>query len=61
MKQNVGSADRAIRFAFGVALIGASFFYSWWLSVVGVVLVGTAVLAWCPPYALLGISSCKRQ
>ena len=63
MKKNVGTVDRAIRGLAGIAAIVA--FAMGMLEgtlgivalVVGVVLVATAVLSWCPPYSLLGIST----
>lgn len=63
MKQNVGTIDRVIRGIAGIAAIAA---YAMSMLtgtlgivalVVGVVMIGTAVLGWCPPYALLGIST----
>lgn len=63
MKKNVGTVDRAIRGLAGIAAIVA---YAMGMLegtmaivglVVGVVLIATAVLSWCPPYALLGIST----
>ena len=63
MKQNVGTIDQVIRGIAGVAAIAA---YAMGMLtetlgiialVVGVVMIGTAVLGWCPPYALLGIST----
>lgn len=63
MKKNVGTIDRVIRGIVGIAAIAA--YAMGYVSgtmgivalVVGVVMIGTAVLSWCPPYALLGISS----
>ena len=63
MKPNMGTIDRAIRAVVGLAAVGA-----WPLGllqgtlgivslVVGVVLLATAALRWCPPYALLGINT----
>ncbi len=63
MKANMGTIDRVIRAIVGIALIA-----SWPLGllegtlaivlpVVGVVLLVTAMLRWCPPYMLLGINT----
>ncbi len=63
MTKNVGTIDRVIRGLAGIAAIAA---YSmgvvsgtWGIValVVGVVLLGTAAIAWCPPYSLLGINT----
>lgn len=67
MKKNVGSIDRAIRAIVGIAAIAA---YAMGMVtgtlgivalVVGVVMLGTAAIGWCPPYALVGISSCSTK
>lgn len=63
MKANVGTVDRAIRAIVGIALVAL-----WPLGLlqgtpailallVGVVLLATAILRWCPPYSLLGINT----
>lgn len=57
MKKNMGSADRVIRAVLGlagvaIALTGVS---AWgWL---GLPLLATAALGFCPPYALFGWNS----
>jgi hypothetical protein len=63
MTKNIGSTERVIRGLVGVALILAFFLnsdgqYSW-LYLLGIVPLGTAFVGWCPPYALLGINTCK--
>lgn len=60
MKQNVGGIDRMLRLIIGIALIAIVFVgpqtpWGW----IGVVLVVTALIGWCPPYQLLGISTKK--
>ena len=67
MKANMGTLDRAIRAIVGIVLIAL-----WPLGmlqgtpaivalVVGVVLLLTAILGWCPPYDLLGINTGARK
>jgi hypothetical protein len=64
MTKNVGTIDRAIRAIVGIVAI--ALFATNTLQgtvgiiaiVVGVVMLGTAAIGWCPPYALLGINSC---
>jgi hypothetical protein len=62
MTQNVGGIDRILRGAIGLALIAWAFFgtgdYHLW-GWIGIVPLFTAVVGWCPPYSLLGISTCK--
>lgn len=60
MKANVGSIDRILRVLVGLALIGLTLtgtigLWGW----LGVVPLATGLIGWCPPYALLGISTCK--
>ena len=64
MKKNVGTTERILRAVIGAVGIGA--YFSGMLTgtwaiialVVGVVLLGTAAVGWCPPYAMLGINTC---
>lgn len=67
---NVGSPDRVIRLILGVILaalpfvipaIGANVWLLWILPIVGVVLIVTAFMSWCPIYAALGISTKPRR
>ena len=60
MKANVGSTDRIVRTLLGLVLIalaatGSIGLWGW----LGVVPLATGLVGWCPPYALLGISTCK--
>jgi hypothetical protein len=62
MKANVGSIDRILRILVGVALIGLTLagqigLWGW----LGVVPLATGLVGWCPPYALLGLSTCKMR
>jgi hypothetical protein len=67
MKKNMGTIDRTIRAVVGVAAIAA--YLMGWLTgtlaiivlVVGIVLLGTAAIRWCPPYDLLGINTGSRS
>lgn len=63
MKQNVGGVDKVIRIVAGVALIGAAAaqVVPWWVGVIGVVPLGTALLGICPAYSLLGLSTCPTE
>ena len=69
--QNVGSLDRSLRFVIGALLVVApflpafaAFFAAWgtWkfaIVAVGLVMIGTGVLRFCPLYTLLGIRTCQ--
>ncbi len=60
MKKNVGNTERIIRGVVGAVLLSLVFIgpQTLW-GLVGIVPLFTAVIGWCPPYALLGISTCK--
>lgn len=61
MKQNIHNAERVIRVIVGLVIISLVFVgpqSAWgWL---GLIPLATGILGWCPPYALLGISTCKK-
>ena len=60
MKVNVGGADRILRIAAGLVLIGltlAGTIGIWgWL---GLILITTGLFSFCPAYSILGIKTCK--
>ncbi len=67
MQKNVGTVDRVIRGLLGIIAIAA---YALGMLqgtlgivalVAGIVLVGTAAIAWCPPYSMLGINTCGTK
>ncbi len=62
MKTNVGGIDRILRITLGLALIiaAATGAVGWW-GWLGVVPLLTGLVGWCPPYALLGLSTCKMR
>ena len=62
MKINLGSVDRLARALIGLALIVAALTgvigaWGW----IGIVPLGTALFAFCPLYAVLGIDSCPIE
>jgi hypothetical protein len=62
MKTNVGTLDRAIRAVLGIVLIAlaATGTVGWW-GWLGIIPLATAAIGWCPPYAMLGFSTCARK
>ena len=59
MKANIGKIDRIARIVIGTVLIAlaASGSIGAW-GYLGVIALATAAIGWCPPYALLGLSTC---
>lgn len=61
MKKNVGSIDRTIRIIAGLAILSLVFVgpKSMW-GLLGLLPLATGIIGWCPPYHLLGISTCGK-
>jgi hypothetical protein len=62
MPQNVGSIDRVLRIVLGLALISLVFVgpqtpWGW----IGVILVGSGLIGFCPAYRLIGVNTCARR
>ncbi len=66
MRENMGSIDRVIRAAVGIALVlgalavGAPLAKTL-LGLGGVIMLGTAVVGFCPVYRVFGLSTCGQQ
>ena len=68
MQRNVGSVDRGLRGIVGLALLlvfflapPANMYMYYGALVVGIVMLATAALGWCPPYAIFGIKTCASK
>jgi hypothetical protein len=63
MKCNIGKVDRIIRIILGAAVLGWGIMNNCIIAdVVGGLLLFTAIIGWCPPYALFGINTgCKTK
>lgn len=66
MRSNIGNADRVVRLLLGLVLVVLAFVpgvlpggWNWGSGLVGLVLIATAQLRFCPVYRLLGISTCR--
>ena len=59
MKKNMGAADRIIRVILGIVIIALGLMYKSWWGAVGIIPILTAAMGYCPPYALLGVSTCR--
>ncbi|MCB9247852.1 MAG: DUF2892 domain-containing protein [Ignavibacteriales bacterium] len=61
MEKNMGSQDKNIRLVVGIILIVVSFFSSLWLGLIGLVMVATSLMGFCPAYVPLKISTLKKD
>ena len=59
MKKNIGTIDRAARALAGLVVIGLGFMFQSWWGALGAIPLLTVAFGWCPPYAMLGFSTCK--
>lgn len=69
MTANMGCLDRGARVALGLALIAAATLSGWTVFdgvalkygavAVGVVMLATAALRYCPLYTVLGVKTCR--
>ncbi len=62
MKKNIHPIERGIRFIVGAILVSFAFWGPanlWFL--LGLIPMATGLIGWCPPYAMLGVSTCKRE
>ena len=62
MTRNVGAIDRSLRILVGLVLIAlAATGTVGWCGRLGALPLLTGLVGWCPPYAMLGISTCKTR
>lgn len=62
MNRNIGPIDRLIRVVIGLAVLSLVFVgpKTLW-GLLGLVPLLTAMVGWCPPYAIFGISTYKAS
>lgn len=60
MMHNVGNTDRILRVVLGLVLISLFFLGpTTLLGWLGVIVLATALLRFCPAYAIFGINTCR--
>lgn len=57
----MGSQDKNIRLIVGAILLVIGFFSSFWLSIIGVVLIATSLMGFCPAYVPFKINTNKDK
>lgn len=62
MERNIGDVERVVRVVAGLAILSLVFVgpQTLW-GLFGIVPILTGLSGWCPPYQLLGISTCKHK
>ena len=62
MKKNIHPIERGVRVAVGLFVASLAFWgpQNYWF-LLGLIMVATGSIGWCPPYALLGISTCRKE
>lgn len=60
MKTNIGKVERIVRIVVGIGIVSLAFVgpRSPW-AYLGILPLLTGLVGWCPPYALLGISTVR--
>jgi hypothetical protein len=64
MKTNVGRLDKSVRLLIGISSLVIAVIlpgYFKLVSILGVILLATAFIRWCPLYNFLGWSSCQAS
>ncbi len=61
MQKNIGKTDKIIRIIVGLVIIAIGLYFQSWWGAIGLVPLGTALINWCPPYALFGINTGKAD
>ncbi len=61
MKRNIGRIDRIVRIIAGIGITSLAFVgpQTPW-AFLGLIPLATGLIGWCPPYAVLGFSTCKN-
>lgn len=58
MKCNVGKGEAIGRAIAGIAIVAAGIYFKNWWGTLGLILLVTAAIRWCPVTRLLGINTC---
>ena len=61
MKMNVGGIDRSLRVVVGLGLIAWAAMGGPVWAWIGALPLFTGAYGWCPPYAILGFSTCATK
>lgn len=66
MTRNMGTVDRGLRALVGIVALAGAFVLGWfsgWMvwvaAVIGLVMLATSAMGFCPLYSIVGIKTCK--
>lgn len=59
MNPNVGGIDKLIRVLLSMVILGAGFYIPSWWGLIGLIPLLTAIMGFCPLYAIFGLSTCR--
>jgi hypothetical protein len=57
MTCNMGNGDRMFRGVLGIVIVAAGVFFQSWWGLIGLVLLGTSIFAFCPAYVPFKINT----
>ena len=61
MNINVGTPDRAARILAGTLVIVMGYYFNSWWGTIGIVLIITGLVRWCPAYSLMRMSTLSKS
>ena len=61
MLSNMGKIDRIIRTAVAFVVVYGGIYFGGFWSILGMVILLTAIIGWCPVYGLFRLSTTKEQ
>ena len=59
IKKNVGNMDAILRVILGMIILFAGLYFNNLWGLLGIILVGSGALSFCPIYRLFGVQTCS--
>ena len=61
MKLNMGKTDRILRMVAGLIVLGVGYMYGSYWGLIGLILVLTSLIGWCPLYVPFKLSTKSKS
>jgi hypothetical protein len=61
MSKNMGKVDRILRAVLGIVVIALGIYFQSWWGALGLILLLTATISWCPIYVPFKLSTNKSE